>query len=44
MWQRAKRATHEAKDFSQRSQTTERDTRIDDHSAVLDEPKDHAVA
>ena len=44
MWQRAKRATHEAKDLSQRSQTTERDTRIDDHSAVLDEPKDHAVA
>ena len=27
----------------QRSQTTERDTRIDDHSAVLDEPVDHAV-
>ena len=29
------------KDFSQ---TTERDTRIDDHPAVVDEPKDHAVA
>ena len=28
--------------FSQ-SQTTEKDTRIDDQPAVLDEPKDHAV-
>ena len=44
MWQRAKRATREAKDFSQRSQTTERETRIDDHPVVLDEPKDHATA
>ena len=42
-WQRAKRASHEAKDSSQRSQTTERDTRVDDHP-VLDEPQDHAVA
>ena len=33
-----------SKDFSQRSQTTEKDTRIDDHPAVLDEPKDHAAA
>ena len=33
-----------SKDFSQRSQTTERDIRIDDHPVVLDEPKDHSVA
>ena len=25
------------------ARTTERETRIDDHSAVLDEPQDHAV-
>ena len=41
MLQRAKRSAHEGKDFSL---TTERDTRIDDHPAVLDDPKDHAVA
>ena len=29
---------------SDKSDDRERDTRIDDHPAVLDEPKDHAVA
>ena len=43
--QRAKRSAHEAQ-LSVRHvrRQRERDTRIDDHPAVLDEPKDHAVA
>ena len=43
MQQRAKRAAHEAK-ISVRETRRQRDTRIDDHPAMPEDPTDHAVA
>ena len=43
MQQRAKRAAHGAK-ISVREDRRQRDTRIDDHPAMPDDPTDHAVA